>query len=213
MAGLLRRYAADFVLRYPRQATPHVQSTLAKLSLCRTAALGGRRYHCSSCDHECTVYNSCGDRHCPQCSGAKRADWLSKTAELLLPGVEYFQVVFTIPDSLSALALGNRTEIFNLLFRSAWRSLKQVIQDEQQFEAAAAMVLPGTDAQRWSGIKSSMPTFMCMRWSPAAARLCVQRVAGFAAAAEARNPATPAARGSSMPTRCGRNSAACSCRD
>jgi len=148
-----------------------------------------------------------------RCSGAKRADWLSKTAKLLLPGVDYFQVVFTIPDTLSALALGNRTEIFNLLFRSAWRSLKQVIEDEQQFEAAAAMVLPGTDAQRWSGIKSSMPTFMYMPWFPAAARLSLQRVAGFAAAAEARNTATPVARGSSMPTDCERNSAACSCRD
>ncbi len=118
-----------------------MQSTLAKLSLCRTSALGGRRYRCAACDSECRLHNSCGDRHCPQCSGAKRADWLSKTAELLLPGVDYFQVVFTIPETLSALALGNRREIFNLLFRSAWRSLKQVIKDEQQFEAAAAMVL------------------------------------------------------------------------
>jgi hypothetical protein len=60
---------------------------------------------------------------------------------LLLPGVDYFQVVFTIPDTLSSLALGNRREIFNLLFRSAWKSLKRVIEDEQQFEAAAAMML------------------------------------------------------------------------
>ncbi len=118
-----------------------MQSTLAKLSLCRTAALGGRRYRCGSCDHECTVYNSCGDRHCPQCSGAKRADWLTSAAELLLPGVDYFQVVFTIPDKLSSLALGNRREIYDLLFHSAWRALREVIEAEQGFEASAAMVL------------------------------------------------------------------------
>ena len=127
--------------RHRRQAAPQVQSTLAKLSLCRTAALGGRRYRCGSCDHECTVYNSCGDRHCPQCSGAKRADWLTSAAKLLLPGIDYFQVVFTIPDKLSSLALGNRREIYNLLFRSAWRALREVIEEEQGFEASAAMVL------------------------------------------------------------------------
>ena len=118
-----------------------MQSTLAKLSLCRTAALGGRRYRCVACDHEGTVYNSCGDRHCPQCSGAKRADWLASAAELLLPGIDYFQVVFTIPDKLSSLALGNRREIYNLLFHSAWRALREVIEQEQGFEASAAMVL------------------------------------------------------------------------
>jgi len=87
------------------------------------------------------VYNSCGDRHCPQCSGARRADWLSSTAALLLPGIKYFQVVFTIPDRLSSLALGNRRAIYDLLFHSAWESLRDVIAEEQGFEAAAAMVL------------------------------------------------------------------------
>jgi hypothetical protein len=59
----------------------------------------------------------------------------------LIEGVDYYQVVFTIPDTLSSLALGNRRKMFNLLFRSAWNSLKQTIEDEQQFEAAATMVL------------------------------------------------------------------------
>ncbi len=118
-----------------------MQSTLAKLELCRTAALGGRVYHCDACDLSCCVYNSCGDRHCPLCSGAKRADWFDSTAQLLLPGITYFQVVFTIPDKLSSLALGNRRELYDLLFRSAWTTLRDVIADEQQFEAAAAMVL------------------------------------------------------------------------
>ena len=78
------------------------------------------------------MYNSCGDRHCPLCAGAKRADWLNSTSELLLPGIKYFQVVFTIPDKLSSLALGNREAIYNLLFRSAWQTLREVIADEHR---------------------------------------------------------------------------------
>ncbi|MBS0201651.1 MAG: transposase zinc-binding domain-containing protein [Planctomycetes bacterium] len=86
---MLRQYAGEYVAQYRGQAVPQVQSTLAKLSLCRTAALGGRRYQCEGCASEYTVYNSCGDRHCPQCSGAKRSDWLESTAALLLPGLEH----------------------------------------------------------------------------------------------------------------------------
>ena len=41
-------------------------------------------------------------------SGGKRADWLALTAQLLVSGNKYCQVVFTIPDKLSSLALGNR---------------------------------------------------------------------------------------------------------
>ncbi len=49
--------------------------------------------------------------------------------------------MFTIPDRLSSLTLGNRQVMFDLLFHSAWQALKQTIEHEQQFEAAAAMVL------------------------------------------------------------------------
>ena len=48
---------------------------------------------------------------------------------LLLEGVPHFQVVFTMPDDLSSLALGNRRNMFHLLFRSAWESLKHVVED------------------------------------------------------------------------------------
>ena len=87
------------------------------------------------------MYNSCGDRHCPQCAGAKRSNWLQSASELLLPGVNYFQVVFTIPQQLSSLALGNRKLMYDLLFHSAWRALRDTIAEEQGFEAAAGMVL------------------------------------------------------------------------
>ena len=67
--------------------------------------------------------------------------WVDTMRPLLVPGVDCYQVVFTIPDDLSSLALGNRREMFRLLFRSAWESLRTIIEEEQQFEAAAAMVL------------------------------------------------------------------------
>jgi hypothetical protein len=124
VAEILKRSAAQYVAKHSSQAVPQVQSTLAKLSLCRTAALGGHVYRCPGCPHEVVVHNSCGDRYCPTCSGARRRDWLDSTGELIFDGVDHFQVVFTLPDELSRLALGNRNEIYNLLFASAWSALK-----------------------------------------------------------------------------------------
>ena len=118
-----------------------VESTLTRIGYCRTPSLGSHVYHCGQCDHRVTVCNSCGDRNCPQCAGARRASWIDKTAGLLLPDMPYFQVVFTIPDSLSSVILGNRRELYNLLFRSAWGSLNQSLRKENGQQASAAMVL------------------------------------------------------------------------
>ncbi len=118
-----------------------VQSTLAKLSLCRSSALGGRWYQCDDCERITKLHNSCGDRHCPCCSGGKRRDFSERANKLLLDGVDYYQVVFTLPEVLSKLALANRQEIADLLFTSAWKALKKTITQEQGFDPAAMMVL------------------------------------------------------------------------
>jgi len=60
---------------------------------------------------------------------------------LILDGVDYFQVVFTLPSELSRLALGNRSEIYDLLFASAWAALSETIRAEQGYDPAAMMVL------------------------------------------------------------------------
>jgi hypothetical protein len=156
--------------KYGAHVCPHVESTLHRMHFCRTAAMGQRVYRCEPCDYETTVFNSCGDRNCPQCAGAKRSNWLSKTLELTIPQATYFQVVFTLPGSLSSLALGNRTEIYNLLFETAWASLRAKMEKELGIQAAGVAVLhtwnqrlghhphihlmvpgngPSLDGQRW----------------------------------------------------------------
>jgi len=105
---LLRKYTSKFMHWY--RVSQQVQSVLSKILLCRTPVLKGHVYECRQCGSRCHVYNSCTDRTCPQCAGARRADWLDKTQELLLDGVNYFQVVFTLPDRFSPLIYRSRLE-------------------------------------------------------------------------------------------------------
>ena len=141
VSDLIRAGTAAFLQQYPSAACPQVQSTLAKLAVCRTHVLGGRKYKCDDCGETTTRYNSCGDRHCPSCSGSKRLDFASRARGLLLPGVGYYQVVFTLPSELSELALANRHCTARLLSGAAWSSLSSCIRREQKFEPAALSVL------------------------------------------------------------------------
>jgi len=136
---LLRKWTPGYFRQ--NNVHPQVKSVLSKIGLCRTATLRGHLYQCNDCGQQTNVYNSCTDRHCPQCGGARRADWMDKSAEVLLPGVPYFQVIFTLPDKLSALILGNRTALYNLLFQSAWKALNSELRRTAQFQPAATMVL------------------------------------------------------------------------
>jgi hypothetical protein len=124
---------------------PAVQGVLAKISLCRTHVLGGRKFQCHDCGEMSSLYNSCGDRHCPGCSGGKRVDFNEKASKLLMSGVSprvvYYQVVFTLPSELSELALANQNEMADLLLQSAWKCLSKNIRDEQGYDPAAISVL------------------------------------------------------------------------
>ena len=107
---------------------------LRHITACRTAALGGHVDACDACGHERISYNSCRDRHCPKCQGTERARWLERRLEHLLP-VPYFHVVFTLPEDLNALVLGNKSVLYKILFRAAAHTLQQIARDERHLGA------------------------------------------------------------------------------
>lgn len=97
--------------------------TLSAVRRCRTAALGGHIDACDDCGKISISYNSCRNRHCPKCQGKNREDWIEARQSELLP-VPYFHVVFTLPDSINVLAMQDPRLVYDLLFESAWATLK-----------------------------------------------------------------------------------------
>ncbi len=98
--------------------------TLYTLKKCRTAALGGHIDACDDCGNISISYNSCRNRHCPKCQGKNREDWIQARENELLP-VPYFHVVFTLPESINALAIHNPKLVYATLFESVWETLSQ----------------------------------------------------------------------------------------
>jgi hypothetical protein len=124
LGAIVRRFGGEFLRQYP-QTAPGVVRALGELSVCRTQALGGHVRRCRHCGLIDYCYHSCGNRHCPQCGGQKRAAWLEKRRCELLD-VPYFHVVFTLPHTLSALVLGNREVLYGLLFEASAQTLLEV---------------------------------------------------------------------------------------
>jgi len=103
---------------------------------CRTAALGGEVEQCDTCGHTEVLFHSCRNRHCPKCQAAARADWLDARAQDLLPGVEYYHVVFTVPDDKVAdVALQNKRVVYRILFRAAAETLMTIARDPKHLGA------------------------------------------------------------------------------
>ncbi|HDY90370.1 MAG TPA: IS91 family transposase [bacterium] len=102
--------------------SPEKWKVVNALTSCRTSRLGGHVYRCDNCGHEIILYNSCRNRHCPKCQGLARAKWLDNRMKELLP-VEYFHVVFTMPDILNRTALCNKEVVYGILFRAVKETL------------------------------------------------------------------------------------------
>ena len=122
IADVFRRYGPAFQAQYGRLLGPLHLLVLKALAACRTAQLGGHVLECDSCGHQKQAYNSCHNRHCPKCQASLRGQWFEDRQRDLLP-VEYFHVVFTLPDEFGPLALQNKAVIYNLLFRAASETL------------------------------------------------------------------------------------------
>lgn len=122
IADIFRRYGADFQAQYGRLLGPLHLLVLKALAACRTAQLGGHVLQCNRCGHQQQAYNSCQNRHCPKCQANRRAQWFEDRQRDLLP-VEYFHVVFTLPDEFCSLTLQNKVVIYNLLFRATSETL------------------------------------------------------------------------------------------
>jgi len=101
----------------------HKLRVLGAIQKCRTEYMGGHVEACTSCGNIRTAYNSCRNRHCPKCGAIDKEKWILAREADLLP-VKYFHVVFTVPDKLNRLFLGNQVLMYNLLFSTAWDVLK-----------------------------------------------------------------------------------------
>ena len=100
---------------------------------CRTSAMGGHVDECDECGYNRISYNSCRNRHCPKCQTLSKERWIEDRKQDLLP-VQYFHVVFTIPDILNPVAWQNQKIVYTMLSEiklKQWIFINILMQDRK----------------------------------------------------------------------------------
>jgi len=139
VADVFRVHGAEYLRSAKGAVSPAKRRVLTALEACRTAKLGAHVQECTDCGHQRVSYNSCRNRHCPKCQGQARADWLDARQADLLP-VEYFHVVFTVPEEIAAIALQNKKELYGILMRASAATLKEIAADPKRLGAQIGFV-------------------------------------------------------------------------
>jgi hypothetical protein len=116
--------------------------TVNALIMCKTEWLGAHRYTCDApeCDNSIWVHNSCGNRHCPQCQALARAKWVRDRLCDLLP-VNYFHIVFTLPQELRPIIRANTRICYRLLFKAASETIMTLGADKKRLGGSAGLIL------------------------------------------------------------------------
>ena len=134
LGDIFRLHGPAYLTTFGDSLSHEQKQALRAIGVCRTPALGGHVDQCDRCGYRKISYCSCRNRHCPKCHERARALWLEQRAAELLP-VEYFHVVFTLPQRLAPLALQNQRLIYGILFRAAAETLLQLGADPRHLGA------------------------------------------------------------------------------
>jgi hypothetical protein len=129
LADIFRQHGPAY--RQAHELPWHQQHLMQAIETCRTPALGGVVEWCDHCQYTHVQYRSCRNRHCPQCQGLARAHWLQQRQAELLP-VEYFHVVFTVPEPIAAIAFYHQAVVYDILFRATAQTLLTLAADPQR---------------------------------------------------------------------------------
>jgi len=130
--NIFTEYAPEYIKKYNPDS--YTRKIIRAIINCRTEALGGHIQKCDHCGYEIILYNSCRNRHCPQCQFLKKEKWIQQRSEEVLP-FQYFHVVFTLPDKLNPIVYRNKKIIFKLLFDKTKETLLSISDNKKYFGA------------------------------------------------------------------------------
>jgi len=140
VADIFRAYGKAWRTEHAGHVSLAQLKVMTAIQSCRTQVLGGHLLRCDSCQHEMISYNSCRNRHCPKCQASSAKRWLEARQVELLP-VDYYHLVFTLPQPISQLAYGNKTLMYGLLMQAAAKTLLCIGADPKRLGAKLAVTL------------------------------------------------------------------------
>lgn len=137
IGDIFRSYGETYIKAY--KANLNEIKLIRNIRKCRTPALGTIVITCKGCDVATRIYKSCGDSKCPICQSIKRIRVQDKISQKLL-NVPYQHVTFTLPHQLNGLLKRNKKALYNLLYKTAWQTIKSLFSSKDNVGALPGMI-------------------------------------------------------------------------
>jgi len=128
---IAERYQQPFIEKYSDKLKPVHRRALQQIIDCHTPRAGAMLYHCDHCHLACTLFPSCGHRHCPSCQHSANNDWLALQQQKLLM-VDYYMVGFTLPAQLREFTRHHQKWAYQALFQAAKETLDSFFKKDKK---------------------------------------------------------------------------------
>ena len=128
VANVFSRYGDEYLQKFGDKMLPSQRRAFEDILKCRTDVMGGHIFRCDKCGHPHYSYHSCKNRSCPKCHKNDTAVWLEHRRQELLD-VEYYHVVFTLPQELRPIVRLHQKELYGILMKSAAQSVIKLAAD------------------------------------------------------------------------------------
>lgn len=113
-----------------RKVAGYKQKVMKAIKNCKTEEMGAHKYVCDECGYEEIAYNSCRNRHCPNCQTGKKLKWIEARKEEVL-NIKYYHIVFTIPSEIYSIVMQNQVKMYKILFKASSETLQELARDKK----------------------------------------------------------------------------------
>jgi hypothetical protein len=121
IAGIFEKYMVEYSKTH--SLSLQQRKAVNDILRCQTQRCGMHATVCTDCGKIDLSYNSCRNRHCPNCQNAQKQKWIGQRKNELL-SVSYFHLVFTVPHQLNPVFMANKELCYNLLFENMWKTIE-----------------------------------------------------------------------------------------
>jgi hypothetical protein len=139
LAAVIDAFETDFLTQYRHKLSFDHLRALAAMTHCRTQSSLKMQVKCTECEHQTLVPHSCGHRHCPHCQNHESQQWLERQMKKQVPA-EYFLMTFTLPAEFRALAFAHQREVYELLMRCSWETVRTFSRNDKQLQGTPGAI-------------------------------------------------------------------------
>jgi hypothetical protein len=120
---IFNTFGSGYLKQYIDKMPLNHKKAFKDISNCRTIKHGMIEMKCEECGEQHYSFGACRNRACPKCNSLKNIEWIQSTCNRF-PNVNYYHIVFTVPDVLRYLARRNQRIFYTLLLSSVHDTLR-----------------------------------------------------------------------------------------